>query len=150
MQFGIIALLILGGIGLTVQSAVNTRLKEAVGAPVLSAIVSFGVGLAALGLLAAFGVLGRGRVSLSLLSENPWWMWIGGLFGAFYVVLAVVGVPKVGSAVVVACAVFGQIVAALVLDSFGWLGVPRAPLNVWRIAGAVLLMAGVLLIQQKK
>ena len=150
MQVGIILLLILGGIGLTVQSAVNTRLKEAIGAPVPSAIVSFGVGLAALGLLAAFGVLGRGRVSLSLLSENPWWMWIGGLFGAFYVVLAVVGVPKVGSAVVVSCAVFGQITAALVLDSFGWLGVPRAPLNLWRIAGAVLLMAGVLLIQQKK
>ena len=150
MQVSIIALLILGGIGLTVQSAVNARLKAAVGAPVLSAIVSFAVGLAALGLLAAFGVLGRGRLSLSLLSGNPWWMWIGGLFGAFYVVLAVVGVPKVGSAVVVACAVFGQIAAALVLDSCGWLGVPRAPLNAWRILGAVLLMAGVLLIQQKK
>ena len=150
MQFGILALLILGGIGLTLQAAVNSRLREAVGVPVLSALISFGVGAAALGLLAAFGVLGRGRVSLSLLQGNPWWMWIGGLFGAFYVVLAVIGVPKVGSAVVVACAVFGQIAAALVLDSFGWLGVPRTPLNVWRIAGAVLLMAGVLLIQQKK
>ena len=150
MQFGIIALLIFGGIGLTVQSAVNARLKAAVGAPVLSAVISFGVGLAALGLLLAFGILGRGRLSASLFSGNPWWMWIGGLFGAFYVVLAIVGVPKVGSAVVVSCAVFGQIAAALVLDSFGWLGVPRAPLNLWRIAGAVLLMAGVLLIQQKK
>ncbi len=150
MQVGIVLLLILGGIGLTVQSAVNARLREAVGAPVLSAVISFAVGLTALGLLAAFGVLGRGRLSPSLVSGNPWWMWIGGLFGAFYVVLAVVGVPKVGSAVVVACAVFGQIAAALVLDSFGWLGVPRTPLNVWRIAGAILLMAGVLLIQQKK
>ena len=148
MQFGIIALLILGGIGLTVQSAVNSRLREAVGVPVLSALISFGVGAAALAVMLALGVLGRARpVDLS---HSPWWMWLGGLFGAFYVVLAVVGVPKVGSAVVVSCAVFGQITAALVLDSFGWLGVPRAPLNVWRIAGAVLLMAGVLLIQQKK
>lgn len=148
MQFSIIALLILGGLGLTVQSAVNARLREAVGIPVLSALISFGVGAAALGAMLALGILGRARpVDFS---GSPWWMWTGGLFGAFYVVLAVVGVPKVGSAVVISCAVFGQITAALVLDSFGWLGVPRAPLNVWRIVGAVLLMAGVLLIQQKK
>ncbi len=68
MQFGIIALLILGGIGLTVQSAVNARLKAAVGAPVLSAMISFGVGLAALGLLAAFGVLANWRNAAAIVS----------------------------------------------------------------------------------
>ena len=149
MQIGILALLIFGGIGLTLQAAVNARLRAAVGAPVLSALISFGVGVAALALMLTFGILGRGRVSASLFTDNPWWMWIGGLFGAFYVVLAVVGVPKVGSAVVIACAVFGQMAAALVLDSTGWLGVPRAPLSLWRIAGAVLVVAGVLLIQKK-
>lgn len=149
MQIGIVLLLILGGIGLTVQGAVNARLRAAVGAPVVSALISFGVGAAALALMLVFGVLGRGRVSLSELAGNPWWMWIGGLFGAFYVVLAVVGVPRVGTAVVISCAVFGQMVAALVLDSQGWLGVPRAPLSLWRIAGAVLVVAGVLLIQKK-
>ena len=61
-----------------------------------------------------------------------------------------VGVQRVGAAVVISCAVFGQMAAALVLDSFGWLGVPRAPLNGWRILGGILVVAGVLLIQQKK
>ncbi len=149
MQLGIVLLLILGGMGLSLQSAVNARLKAAVEGPVLSALVSFGVGIMALLGLVAWGVLGRGRLSASTLTDNPWWMWIGGLFGAFYVVLAVIGVPRVGSAVVVACAVFGQIAAALVLDSFGWLGVPRTPLNVWRILGAALLMGGMLLLQKK-
>ena len=148
MQIGIILLLIGGGIGLTVQAAVNARLREAVGAPVLSALISFGVGAVALAVMLALGVLGRAK-PLDL-SGSPWWMWTGGLFGAFYVTLAVVGVPRVGAAVVVACAVFGQMAAALLLDSFGWLGVPRAPLNVWRVLGAVLVVAGVLLIQAKK
>lgn len=148
MQIAIVLMLMLGGVGLTLQAAVNSRLREAVGAPVLSALISFLVGSVALGLMAALGVLGRGR--LSDLAGNPWWMWIGGLFGAFYVVLAVVGVQKVGTAVVISCAVFGQMAAALVLDSFGWLGVPRAPLNGWRILGGILVVAGVLLIQQKK
>ena len=148
MQIGIVLLLMLGGVGLSLQAAVNARLREAVGSPVLSALISFAVGSAALALMLALGVLGRGR--LTGLGGSPWWMWVGGLFGAFYVVLAVVGVQRVGTAVVISCAVFGQMAAALLLDSCGWLGVPRAPLNGWRILGAVLVLAGVWLIQAKK
>ncbi len=150
MQIGIVLLLMLGGVGLTVQAAVNARLREAVGSPALSALISFLVGAVPLAGLAVSGLMGRGRLPGLGADGGPWWMWIGGLFGAFYVTLAVVGVPRVGGAVVVACAVFGQLAAALVLDSFGWLGVPRVPLNAWRLLGVALVMAGVLLIQQKK
>ncbi len=148
MQIFLILLLTLGGMGLTLQQAVNARLRLAVHSPVLGALISFLVGALALGLLAAAGAFGRGR--LTELGPLPWWAWIGGLFGAFYVTLAIVGVPKVGTAVVVACAVFGQLAAALALDSFGWLGVPKNAINPWRITGVVLLFAGVLLMQYKK
>ena len=147
-QIGLVLLLVLAGSGLTLQAAVNARLREAVGSPVLSALISFLVGAVPLALAASAGMLGRGR--LTGLAGNPWWMWIGGLFGAFYVTLSVVGVPRVGAAVVIACAVGGQLAAALVLDSFGWLGVPRAPINIWRVLGVVLVFAGVLLVQHKK
>ncbi len=147
-QIGLVLLLVLAGVGLTLQAAVNTRLREAVGSPALSALISFLVGAVPLALAAATGLLGRGR--LTGLGGSPWWIWIGGLFGAFYVTLAVIGVPRVGAAVVVACAVGGQLAAALVLDSFGWLGVPRAPFNPWRVLGVVLVFAGVLLVQHKK
>jgi transporter family-2 protein len=147
-QVGVALLLVLGGAGLTLQAAVNARLRGAVGSPVLGALISFLVGAVPLALAAAGGLLGRGR--LSGLGGQPWWMWIGGLFGAFYVTLAIIGVPRVGAAVVVACAVGGQLLAALVLDSQGWLGVPRAPLNPWRVLGVLLVFAGVLLVQHKK
>ena len=148
MQILLVFLLTLGGMGLTLQQAVNSRLRMAVGSPVLGALVSFLVGAAALGLLAVIGAFGRGR--LTNLGPLPWWAWIGGLFGAFYVTLAIVGVPKVGAAVVVACAVFGQLTAALAMDSFGWLDVPKVSLTPWRVVGALLLFVGVLLMQYKK
>ena len=141
-------LLTLGGVGLTLQSAVNSRLGKTIGSPLSGALISFLVGLVPLVLAVALGIGGRGRLSEA--AGQPWWVWIGGLFGAFYVTLAILGVPRVGTAVVVACAVFGQLLAALVLDSQGWFGVPRTPINAWRIAGAVLLLAGVLLMQHKK
>ena len=148
MQILLVFLLILAGSGLTLQAAVNARLREAVGSPALSALISFLVGAVPLALAVAMGLLGRGR--LTGLGGNPWWIWIGGLFGAFYVTLSVVGVPRVGAAVVISCAVAGQLAAALALDSFGWLGVPRAPINGWRVLGVVLIFAGVLLVQHKK
>jgi transporter family-2 protein len=148
MQIVIALLLVLGGVGLSLQAAVNARLREAVGSPVLSALISFLVGAVPLAVAAAAGLLGRGR--LTGLEGSPWWMWIGGLFGAFYVALAIVGVPRVGTTVVIACAVGGQMAAALLLDSFGWLGVPRAPLNLWRVLGVLLVFVGVLLVQHKK
>lgn len=147
MQIFFVLLLVGGGVGLTLQAAVNGRLREAVGSPVLSALISFGVGIAALLLVLLTGALGRGR--LTGLAAQPWWIWGGGLFGAFYVAAAAALVQRVGSGVLIACTVFGQLLAALVLDSQGWLGVPRAPLSLWRVAGAVLLLAGVLLLQKK-
>lgn len=148
MQILLVLLLVLAGAGLTLQAAVNTRLREAVGSPALSALISFLVGAIPLALAASVGLLGRGR--LTGLTGSPWWIWVGGLFGAFYVTLSVLGVPRVGAAVVIACVVAGQLAAALALDSFGWLGVPRAPFNGWRVLGVALVFAGVLLVQHKK
>ena len=148
MQIFLVLLLTIAGMGLTLQQTVNSRLRGAVESPVLSALVSCLVGAIVLGLLSAFGVFGRGK--LTGLTTLPWWAWTGGLFGAFYVTLAVIGVPRVGAAVVICCAVFGQLLAALVMDSFGWLGVPRAPLTAGRVIGVVLVFIGVLLVQGKK
>ena len=148
MQISLLGLLVLGGMGLTVQQAINSRLRGGVESPVLSALISFLVGAAALAALTAFGVLGRGR--LTGLGTLPWWAWTGGLLGAFYVTLAVVGVRAVGAATVIVCAVLGQVVMGLLLDSTGWLGVPKAPLSPHRIAGGLLVLAGVLLVQWKR
>lgn len=145
MQIFLVFLLTLGGAGLTLQQAVNSRLTRSVHSPVLGALISFLVGGVALGLLAALNVFGRGR--LTDLGTLPWWAWIGGLFGAFYVTLAIVGIPKVGPAVVVVCAVFGQLAASLALESLGWLGIPRVPLSPPRLLGALLVLAGIVLVQ---
>ena len=148
MQLLFAFLLTLGGVGLTLQAAVNSRLGRSLGSPLSGALVSFLVGLVPLALAVGLGIGGRGR--LSGVVGQPWWIWMGGLFGAFYVTLAILGIPRVGAPLLIACTVFGQLVAALVLESHGWLGVPKSPLTPWRVTGAILLFAGVLLMQYKK
>lgn len=146
MPISLILMMVVGGVGLTVQAAANSRLRLGVQSPALSALISFVVGAVALALLTLSGAMGRGRAPVGL----PWWAWVGGLLGAFYVTAVVVAVPRIGAALMIACTILGQLAAALALDHFGWLGVPRVPINPWRVLGAALLLTGVLLIQYKR
>jgi transporter family-2 protein len=147
MRYLMVVLIGASGVGLAVQAAANARMGAVVQAPTLSALINFAVGGVALALLTTSGVLGRG--TLSNVSAAPLWAWIGGILGAAWVLIAVIAVPKVGAALTIAAVVFGQLLGSLLLDTFGWLGVPRIPLNSWRVAGAALLFIGMLMMQHK-
>jgi bacterial/archaeal transporter family-2 protein len=47
---------------------------------------------------------------------------------------------------VVAATIAGQLAMAVIVDHFGWLGVARQPVTIARVAGIVLLAAGVFLV----
>jgi bacterial/archaeal transporter family-2 protein len=141
------SLMILAGASLALQVAWNARMRAAVEAPVVSALVSLLVSLLVVSAVIASGVFGRGR--LTNLGAAPWWAWCGGFCGAYYLVISLVALPRIGSAVLIGCAVFGQLTAAMLLDTMGWFDVPRTPLTFSRVAGAILLLAGVLLVQRR-
>ena len=48
----------------------------------------------------------------------------------------------------IATIVAGQMIASLVTDHYGIIGYPQHAINLWRIAGAGLVIAGVVLIQR--
>ena len=76
------------------------------------------------------------------------WAWLGGAYGAVFVVAAAFAVPRLGVASTITLMIAGQLALSLVLDHFGWLGVPRQPLSLTRIAGVALVLAGVLLVRR--
>jgi transporter family-2 protein len=147
MAFLYVLLAALGGGGQPVQTAMNARMRVEWGSPVLPALASLIIGVAALGVVLATGVLGRG--DLSRTGTIPWWAWAGGLIGAASVTINLVVLPKVGVAVTIGAAVSGQLLVALLLDHFGWFGVERVPFNVWRLVGAAFLIAGTWLLQKR-
>jgi transporter family-2 protein len=64
-----------------------------------------------------------------------------------FVALSLILLPKLGATGFIALALAGQVVAALVLDHFGWFGLVERQMTLPRVLGAVLLVAGVALIQ---
>ena len=71
----------------------------------------------------------------------------GGALGTVYVTSAVVLTPQIGAAAVMGLAVTGQLLAGLVVDKTGFLGAPMHEITLGRIGGAVLLVAGAVMIR---
>jgi transporter family-2 protein len=140
----LIALLV--GAGLTVQVGMNSTVRATIGSPVIATIVNFSVGLAALVLLA---IAGSARVNPGSAAAVPAWAWFGGLLGAAYVAATTVLGPRLGAAALLALTLAGQMVAALIVDHYGVIGFPQNPVTAARLAGAALLVAGVLLILRR-
>lgn len=138
-------LLILGmlaaGVAVAIQPSINARLAEKTGF-IEAATISFAVGT----LVLFFVSLTLGQGSLRRAAEADWWHWTGGFFGAFLVTMVIVGVPRLGTAAVLSLTIVSQLVAGLVLDHFGLFGMRGIPLDLKRVLGVALLVAGVFLI----
>lgn len=143
MQTGLYVLAFVAGLLLTVQVGLNAALRNAFGNPGTAALANFMVGTA--GLFVYLLITGAAWPNRATLTAAPAWAWLGGLLGAFYVASSVVVGPRLGAAALLALTVFGQLVASLVVDNYGWLGFPQHPLTLTRAAGVVLLLAGVVL-----
>ncbi|MBX3477043.1 MAG: DMT family transporter [Brevundimonas sp.] len=144
MIFFIVAIVLAGG-ATALQAPTNARLMAAVGSPVNAAFVSFAVGTVALGVLA---LMMQARPDVAAARALPWWAWVGGLYGAIFVVAATWGVPRLGVALTITLMVAGQLLIGLILDHFGAFGVPRQPMNLGRLAGAALVIAGVVMVRR--
>jgi transporter family-2 protein len=76
-----------------------------------------------------------------------WFSWTGGIFGAIYITISILILPRLGAATVVALIVVGQMIGSLTFDHFGLLGVPQHSATLVRIARAAFLILGVVLIR---
>jgi bacterial/archaeal transporter family-2 protein len=146
-----LALLLGVGAGILVgmQAPINSRLGRAVGG-VQAASISFLVGTVALLLVLS---LARGDAGgfggFAHLARAPWWAFVGGLLGAIYVTVAIFAVRTLGASGLTAAVIGGQLAISVAIDRFGLLGVARQPVGLHRVAGLVLLAAGVALVVRK-
>lgn len=142
-------LIILGlavGFGLTSQAGVNAQLRTAMATPVHAAFISFVLGTIILG---AMAWLSSKTFFSQPVASIPWWAWLGGALGAFNIALSIFLAPKLGALILASTIVVGQMLTSLVYDQFGMLGYPKVEITWQRIIGAVLLVAGLVLVTRK-
>jgi bacterial/archaeal transporter family-2 protein len=136
----------LAGAGLAVQSGSNAVLGRMLGHPMWASFWQFAAGTV---LIMAIMVAVRvpWPAFAATAASGPWWVWIGFITGSFFVVAALSLAPVIGVGGFIAALVAGQMIASLLLDHFGLVGLTVRPLTLARGIGAAMIIGGVLLIQ---
>lgn len=132
------------GAAISVQAAVNSQLAGGLGGnTVAAALVSFLIGTAALASIA----LGKGGLAsaVATLPSQPLWRYGGGLLGATAIFCTVLLAPRIGLANMLALVIAGQLLSSLLIDHFGLIGVAVRPVSGIKLAGAAVMLGGVLL-----
>jgi transporter family-2 protein len=126
------------------QPVINSRLGFELSSPLWSSFISFLVGALVLGVV----VIAQGQLSerLQKLVTLPPWMFAGGVFGIIFVSASLLLIPKIGATSLTAAFVCGQLMMSLAMDHFGLAGLPHRPLDLSRMLGVALLLAGLFLV----
>ena len=133
---------IAAGVATTLQAPINSVLGRTLDSTLAAAAISFGVGFIVLMILT---LASGGSGFVMRLSGVTWWHLLGGALGAFYVWAALWGVPTLGVVCTVSALILGQMLVALVLDSYGPFGLPIKELSFQRIFAVVLVSSGLVL-----
>ena len=122
------------------------QLAGIVGNPVQATTVAFFV--ATLALLLFCTINGSVRlVGKAFNRQHPWWMWMGGLYGAIIVFGNAWLVPKLGVGLFIMALLVGQLTLSMLMEHNGWLGAPRKSITWVQIIGILLMLGGVALIR---
>lgn len=122
----------------------NGALRQALANPWLASIVSFLPIVAFLAVV--FLCQLRPLPTREGMGGMPWWAPLGGLAGAFAVVAGLLFVDKIGAGAFGGLTITANILMSLAVDHFGLFGMETHAINVWRVLGGVLMVAGIALI----
>lgn len=138
--------IILGGVLQAAGAPINGVLKASLVNPWLASAVSFM--LVTFLAIALFWIQPTPLPTLGDLKEMKWWAPLGGIVGAVAVFAGLTLVQKVGVGAINGLTICANLIASIVIDHFGLIGVPDHPLSWLRALGAVLMVGGVALVMK--
>lgn len=139
-HFWLLPVVVLAGMGLSVEAGLLGPLGEATG-QLWATLGIFAIGA----LLLTFGLI-FGRPRLGLLFSKPRWMLSGGVLGPVYVGALTIATPHIGVGLSMVGILFGQVGASLAIDHWGLLGSAKRQVDRYRVAALLAILAALWLI----
>ncbi|GGI20816.1 DMT family transporter [Oxalicibacterium faecigallinarum] len=138
-------LVVAAGASVAFQQVLISNLRLQIGSAWWAAVASYLVGLLFTLIVAA--IAPGPKLAEVLPRSGDWLPWMGGIFGAIFLAITIMMVPKLGAATTISLIIVGQMMLSLIMDHFGLFGLPIQPISLLKLAGAGLLIAGVALIR---
>lgn len=140
-----VIIVIIAGAMLPVQAGLNAKVGKVLESPVHASFLSFVIGAIA---LAGYLFATRQPAQWQQWQEVPAVAWSAGVLGAVYVTVTILAFPRLGAPLTFGLIVAGQLLIALLLDHFKILVAVQHPVNIYRLLGVALIVAGVVLIRR--
>ena len=142
---GFAAVMLAAGVGIPLLAALNARLGMEVGSAPAAVLAALLVAL----VFSAVVTVGTGGLMGSAWSSAPIRSYAGGLFLAFYLLSITWIAPRFGVSNAIFFVLLGQIVSAAIIDHFGLIGAARIKVDVTRLLGIGLIIAGIFLARRR-
>ncbi len=140
-----IALAIAAGLATSLQPGINRAFADVAGDRLWGGVVNFATGF--LAMLAIVSVLRPPIAEASKFAAAPWWVWTGGMLGAFFVTTAVFLIRPMGAANYVAAMIAGQFIGSMIIDHFGLLGLAQHAFTPGRFVGLLFIAVGMVFLR---
>lgn len=140
-----ILIALLSGTLMSVQGVFNTEVTKTSGIWVASGFVQL---TALLVCIAAWLCTGREPVT-TIAQVQPKYMLLGGVFGAFITYTVIKSMDALGPARAVMLIVIAQLIIAYVIELCGLFGVEKQPLEMRKIIGMLIAVAGIVIFKWK-
>ena len=133
----------LAGMQIPINSLLSSRIGSLEGAFVVHLVgtVFAGAGLLLFSLLAT-----SSSVGLSAWRNAPWYAFLGGIFGVLLVTALNFATPKLGVSATIVIFLVAQLIVGAIIGHFGWLESPVKPIDLAKLIGFALLIAGAWLV----
>lgn len=79
---------------------------------------------------------------------SEWYLYAGGVLGVAILAAPIFLIPRIGATSTLTALVIGQLFLALIIDHYGFFSSPKIEINVMRVMGIILLIAGVFFIKR--
>ena len=142
MKTPLLLLSIFLGVVLTVHLAMNGMVGAAINNPRVGNAVFWCIGAA---MAIAIGLTGWESGALSGIGQVNPLLLTAGAMGASLVFGIAYLIPRIGAGPFTYALLAGQIISAMALSHFGWLGSPKQPVTPMGFVGVVVLAIGVIL-----
>lgn len=130
---------------MSIQGVFNTQVTKTSGIWVANAFVQFTALLVCLG---AWLVTDRSSFG-ALFKVEPKYMLLGGAIGAFITYTVIKSMEMLGPAKAVMLIVIAQLIVAYVIELLGWFGAQKQPLELRKIIGMAVAVAGIVIFKWK-
>lgn len=136
------------GWGPPIQTAINSQLGQQINSTLFAAFVSYFVGFLALLIIKLCtdrnfkldsGDSTHGKIKLAYFT--------GGALGVSFIAANIYLMPHLGAALTTIAGMIGQMIMALMIDQFGFLGIPKNKITRQKIIGLLIIIIGVLLLR---